>query len=97
VIELRLAADTTDATHKEKRRWKTDVAREISLSLAKAIGVDVSALVSVKRTRDLALAVELPAGHDYRGFLGNGSLMWDAPRRTATKKRQRTPNGRTAA
>ena len=90
VVDLALAGDTTGAVHKDKRAWVTDVAREVSVSLAKA--VETSALVRIKRTRRLELASELPSGHDYRAFLCNGFMYWDAPtsewvRRAARSRR----------
>lgn len=96
VIDLSLSGDSTDAVHKERRSWSTDVAHDVSVPLMKVPGLDVAALVNVKRTRQLALVMNLPSGHDYRGLIGNGFLVWEAPRRAAAKRRRRT-RGATAA
>jgi hypothetical protein len=79
MIDLALAADTTGTVHKEKRVWVTDVGWDLSLPLGKL--VDVTALVRVKRVRQLELQFELPAGHDYLAYLCKGFTYWDSPRR----------------
>jgi hypothetical protein len=95
MVDLALSGDVTGAVHKERRSWITDVAREVSIPLSKL--VDVSALVRVKRTRQLELAFELPAGHDYRAYLCNGFTYWDLPRGTLAKASRRSAARGTAA
>lgn len=79
LLDVALSGDATGEVHRDRRGWEADVAREVSVSLA---GIaDVSALVSVKRTRRLELAFELPAGHDYRALLCDGLTWWERPQR----------------
>ena len=87
LVDLALGGDTSGSVHKEKRSWVTDVSREVSVRLAKTKAVDVSALATVKRTRQLELSFELPAGHDYQVYLCNGFTHWTAPRRRLGKAR----------
>lgn len=81
VIDFAPSGDTTDAVQKTRRSWSTDVALDVSVPLLKVPGLDVEAPVNVKRTRQLALDMKLPSGHDYRGLIGKGFLVWDAPAR----------------
>lgn len=55
--------------------------------------VDVSALVSVKRTRRLELAFELAGGHDYRALVCNGFTLWQSPVGTMARKSKRSLEG----
>lgn len=78
VLECLLSGDDSGAVHRDKRSWETDVARDVSVKLAKF--VDVSALVRVRRTRRLELSFALPSGHDYRAYLCPGVTWWESPR-----------------
>lgn len=77
VLECQLSSDLSGAIHRDARSWETDVAHEVSAKLGKI--VDVSALVSVKRTRRLELSFVLPSGHDYKAYLCPGTLWWERP------------------
>ena len=77
VLECDLIADDTGAVHRDKRSWETDVAQEVGVRLSKV--ANISALVSVKRTRRLGLEFALPAGHDYLAYLCPGTLWWERP------------------
>lgn len=78
IVDLALSGDRSSAIHKEKRTWVTDVTRHVKVQLPKAVNAE--ALATVKRTRRLELAFDLPAGHDYRAYLCNGFTHWVSPR-----------------
>ena len=77
VLEYDLHGDDSGAIHRDTRSWETDVAHEVRVQLCKV--ADVSALVSVKRTRRLELEFALPSGHDYLAYLCPGRLWWERP------------------
>lgn len=79
LFECILSGDRSGDTHRDRRSWDTDVARDVSVSLGKF--VDVSALVRIRRTRRLELGFVLPAGRDYRAYLSHNATWWELPRR----------------
>jgi hypothetical protein len=76
-LEYWFAGDSSGAIHSDERSWDFDVAKQLSLRLQNH--VEVSALVRIKRLRRLALAIRLPAGHDYYGHVGRRALWWERP------------------
>jgi hypothetical protein len=81
VLDLGLSGDTSSAIHHDTRTWESNVSSEISLKLGKL--VNVSALVSVKRSRRLQLSFALPSGYDYLGYLCAGVTWWKRPATSA--------------
>jgi len=77
ILDVGLSGDTSNAVHHDRRSWESDVANELSLKLGKVL--NVSALVSIKRSRRLELSFALPAGHDYLGYLCPGVTWWQRP------------------
>jgi hypothetical protein len=77
MLECLLSGDDSADIHRDQRSWDVDIAHEVSVTLMNF--ANVSALVSVKRTRRLELSFSLPAGHDYRAYLCPGITWWDRP------------------
>lgn len=76
-LEVFLAQDHGSRAHVDRRAWETNVAHEVTVKLGKHI--DVSALVSVKRTRRLELAFTLPAGWNYDARICPDITWWKLP------------------
>ena len=75
-FDYRLSEDSGEPT-RVRRTWAVDVEREVFLGLGRVFGAEVRTRIG--RERAMGVALELPAGFDYRGGRGNGAMWWTAP------------------
>lgn len=77
-IRFSLAGDRGAEPHTVTRRWESDVAHDVSVSL-NAAGVNVGPVARVRRVHHMQIDMVMPAGYEYLGFRASGGLWWETP------------------